>query len=94
MTFGLSAYYSSGSSDYVEITSASQPLKEFGIHRRQQCFSVTVTNDRTAEDSETFTVILENPSNFPQVRINPGIVTITILDDDKRKCIMFCMYIH
>jgi len=56
---------------------------------------VTITNDRTAEESETFTVILEKPSNksFPQVRINPGVVTITISDDDKRKCIMFCMYL-
>ena len=56
---------------------------------------MTITNDRTAEESETFTVILEKPSNksLPQVRINPGMVTITISDDDQRKCIVFCMYI-
>ena len=73
----------------------NQSLKEFGIHRRRQCFNVTITNDRTAEESETFTVILEKPSNksFPQVRIHPGIVTITISDDDKRKCIVFWMYV-
>ena len=90
-----SVYYSSGSSDFVEITSANNPLKEFSINRRRQCFSVTITNDRTAEDSETFTVILEKPSHesVPNVRINPGVVTITISDDDKRKCIIFSMYI-
>ena len=84
---------SSGSSDYVEITSANQPLKEFGMHRRRQCFNVTITNDRAAEESETFTVILEKPSHkhksFSQVRINPGVVTITISDDEQRKCIVF-----
>ena len=75
--------------------SINQSLKEFGAHRRRQCFNVTITNDRTAEDNETFTVILEKPSNkgFPQVRINPGIVTITISDDDQHKCIVFCMYV-
>ena len=85
-----SVYCSSGSSDYVEITPANQPLKEFSIHRRQQCFNVTVTNDRAAEDSETFTVVLEKHSNksFPQVQINPGVVTITISDDEQRKCIL------
>ena len=82
---------SSGSSDYVEITSANQPLKEFSMHRRRQCFNVTITNDRAAEESETFTVILEKPSHksFPQVRINPGVVTITISDDEQGKCIVF-----
>ena len=56
---------------------------------------MTITNDRTAEDSETFTVILEKPSHksVPNVRINPGVVTITISDDDKRKCIIFSMYV-
>ena len=75
--------------------SINQSLKEFGIHRRRQCFNVTITNDATAEESETFTVILEKPSNksFPQVRIHPGIVTITISDDDQRKCIVFWMYV-
>ena len=100
-----SAYYSSGSSDYVEITSTNQPLKEFSIHRRRQCFNVTITNDDMTEENETFTVILEKPSHesVPQVRINPGIVTITISDDDQCKCtlcdlwlddtlIMFCVF--
>ena len=79
----------------MEITSINQSLKEFGIYRRRQCFNVTITNDGTAEDNETFTVILEKPSNksLPQVRIHPGIVTITISDDDPRKYIVFCMYV-
>ena len=52
---------------------------------------MTITNDRAAEENETFTVILEKPSHksFPQVRINPGVVTITISDDEQRKCIVF-----
>ena len=51
---------------------------------------MTITNDDTTEENETFTVILEKPSNksFPQVRINPGIVAIIISDDDQRKCIV------
>ena len=51
---------------------------------------MTIIDDRTAEDNETFTVILEKPSNksLPQVQIHPGIVTITISDDDHRKCIV------
>ena len=79
----------------MEITTANRTLKEFGIRRRQQCFNVTIANDRTAEENETFTVVLEKPSNksFPQVRINPEIVTITISDDDQRKCVVFCMYV-
>ena len=100
-----SAYYSSGSSDFVEIISTNQPLKEFSIHRRRQCFSVTITNDDMTEENETFIVILEKPSkkSFPQVQIHPGVVKITISDDDQCKCtlcdlwlddtlIMFCVF--
>ena len=78
-----------GSRDYVEIMSVNQPLKEFGVYRRRQSFNVTIINDDTTEENEIFTAVLEKASNksLLQVQIHPGIVTITISDDDQRKCI-------
>ena len=89
-----SAYYFSGSSDYVEITPANQSLKEFSMHRMRQCFNVTITNDDMTEENETFTVILEKPSkkSFPQVQIHPGVVTITISDDDQCKYTLYSIF--
>jgi len=79
---------SSDSSDFVQLTSANQFPNEFGHHKRRQCFNVTIINDNTGENDETFTVVLAKPSNErnPHVRIHPGTITITITDDDNRKC--------
>ena len=73
----------------MEIMSVNQPLKEFGVYRRRQSFNVTIINDDTTEENEIFTAVLEKASNksLLQVQIHPGIVTITISDDDQRKCI-------
>ena len=49
---------------------------------RQQCFNVNITDDAVCEDAETFTVTLEKPFNESQVKIQPGIVTVTIIDCD------------
>ena len=87
----------SDSSDFVELTSANQFLNEFSNHKRRQCFNVTIINDNTGENHETFTVVLAKPSNerHPLIRIHPGTITITITDDDNRKCfITSCTYTH
>lgn len=79
---------SSDSSDFVQLTSVNQILNEFGKHKRRQCFNVTIINDSTDENDETFTVVLAKPSTErnPHIRIHPGTITITITDDDNRKC--------
>jgi len=76
------------SSDFVQLTSANQFLNEFGNHKRRQCFNVTIINDSTDENDEMFTVVLAKHSNerHPHIRIHPGRITITITDDDNRRC--------
>ena len=85
--FGL-LLSSSDSSDFVELTSTNRFLNEFGTHKRQQCFNVTIINDNIDENDETFTVVLAKPSNErnPHIRIHPGTIDITITDDDNCKC--------
>ena len=80
-------FSSPDSSDFVELTSANQFLIEFSNHKRRQCFNVTIINDNTDENDETFTVVLAKPSNerHPHIRIHPGTITITITDDDNGK---------
>ena len=79
---------SSDSSDFVQLTSVNQILYEFGNHKRQQCFNVTIINDNTGENDETFTIVLAKPSTErnPHIQIHPGTITITITDDDNCKC--------
>ena len=43
---------------------------------------MTITDDDVCEDAETFTVTLEQPFDESQVKIQPGIVTVTIIDCD------------
>ena len=74
---------SSDSSDFVELTSAIF-LDELHNHKRRQCFNMTIINDDTCENDETFTVVLAKPSNekHTYIRIYPGMIMIMITDDD------------
>ena len=69
-------------SDFRDFLSINQTLEGFGNSKRRQCFNVTITDDDVCEDAETFTVTLEQPFDESQVKIQPGIVTVTIIDCD------------
>ena len=43
---------------------------------------MTITDDAVREDAETFTVTLEKPVNGSLSKINPAMVTVTVLDND------------
>ena len=70
------------SSDLQDFLPINQTLEGFGNSVRRQCFNVNITDDAVCEDAETFTVTLEKAFNGSQVEIQPGIVTVTIIDCD------------
>ena len=55
-------------------------------------FNISINNDDTFEDNETFTLII-NTSSLPSHVIvgSPGQATVTIVDDD---CKLFLSYLH
>ena len=70
------------SSDLRDFQPINQTLEGFGNSMRRQCLNVTITDDAVCEDAETFTVTLEKAFNGSQVKIQPGIVTVIIIDCD------------
>ena len=53
-----------------------------------ECISVTIVNDETLENSESFFVLLESSSQF--VVVDQALANITILDDDCKKFELSC----
>ena len=72
------------SSDLSDFVSGNQSLEDLGNHKRRQCFNVTIVNDNIPENEEVFTATLEKPldESLSHIRILPGTVTITVLDND------------
>ena len=58
----------------------------FSNTQRQQCFSVQITNDATAEDTENFSLnlTLQPGVVVRQVTNNPAVAEITINDNDRK----------
>lgn len=51
----------------------------------RQCVDIPITVDTIQELDETFTVTLSLPSSnpdFPPIRVDPDLATVTIEDDD------------
>jgi hypothetical protein len=76
-----------GGSDYQEIIALNLDVfLTFDNNNRQRSFDVTIINDSSMEDTESFSLelgfdpfALESPSN---VILSPNVSVITISDDD------------
>ena len=66
-------------------------LERFSETLRRQCFSLAILDDYIAEGTEMGTVTLQLAIGdiYPQVRINPASTTITIIDDECKKYLLF-----
>ena len=74
-------------SDYVELSNFQVffPPTPPGLPSLQQCADITIVDDVTPEDTETFTVAIDNPQPDPLLGAVPGILssaTVTIFDND------------
>lgn len=78
-----------GSSDFVTLEN-SDVLDEFSDTVRRNCFDVDISDDSIFEDAERFTVSLAMPSgqDIAQLRIDPELATVEIIDDDRKS--FFC----
>ena len=57
----------------------------FSIGERRDCCSITIYNDDTQENTETFTVTLNRASGLdPRIRLEDTVAVVYILDSDSK----------
>ena len=73
-------------SDYMAVNSTNEPFRgsPFNTDNRRQCFNVAIQNDDIRENAESFTVTIRHDVPSPLVIVQPDVVTITILNDDRK----------
>ena len=70
--------------DYTSVNFLNEPFRgrPFNTNNRRQCFNVSIVNDLTVENAESFTVTIRNSLPSTSVTVAPDEVMITILDRD------------
>ena len=58
----------------------------FSIGERKDCYSITIYNDDTQENTETFTVTLNRTSGLdPRIKLEDIVADVSILDADSKR---------
>ena len=59
----------------------------------QVLFNVTIMDDNILESNETFQLSINSSSLPNRVTVdNPSVVTVTIVDNDRKICLAYCSY--